>query len=70
MGRIFKKALPKLEFKYTEVKVDETVREIDSESVKNLPYGVDGAPYQWVDLDSEGLTGVLTEQARRLVLQA
>jgi hypothetical protein len=28
-----------------------------------LPYGVDGTHYQWVDLDSEGLTGVLTEQA-------
>jgi hypothetical protein len=58
-----KKSLPKLEFKYTEVRVDETVHEIDSESVKNLPYGVDGSRYQWVDLDSEGLTGVLSEQA-------
>ena len=62
-GTYFKKALPKLEFKYTEVRVDETVHEIDPESMKNLPYGVDGAHYQWVDLDSEGLTGVLTEQA-------
>ena len=59
----FKKSLPKLEFKYTEVQVDETVHEIDPESIKNLPYGVDGTNYQWVDLDSEGLTGVLTEQA-------
>ena len=38
-GTYLKKALPKIEFKYTEVKVDETVHEIDSESVKNLPYG-------------------------------
>jgi RHS repeat-associated protein len=59
----FKKSLPKLEFKYTEVQVDEMVYEVDPESIKNLPYGVDGAHYQWVDLDSEGLTGVLTEQA-------
>ena len=58
-----KKPLPKLEFKYTHVRVDETVHEIDSESVRNLPYGVDGSRYQWVDLDSEGLAGVLTEQA-------
>ena len=58
-----RRALPKLEFKYTEVRVDETVYEIDPESIKNLPYGVDGTRYQWVDLDSEGLTGVLTEQA-------
>ena len=59
----FRKALPKLEFRYTEVRVDETVHDIDVESIKNLPYGVDGARYQWVDLESEGLTGVLSEQA-------
>jgi RHS repeat-associated protein len=59
----FKKTLPKLEFRYTEVRVDETVHEIDLESVKNLPYGIDATRYQWVDLDSEGLTGVLTDQA-------
>jgi RHS repeat-associated protein len=59
----FRKALPKLEFKYTEVQIDETVHEIDPASAENLPYGVDGTRYRWVDLDSEGLTGVLTEQA-------
>jgi hypothetical protein len=59
----FRKALPKLEFKYTEAEVDETVHEVDAESIRNLPCGVDGAHYQWVDLDSEGLTGVLTEEA-------
>ena len=32
-------------------------------SIMNLPYGVDGAGYRWTDLDSEGLAGVLTEQA-------
>jgi RHS repeat-associated protein len=62
-GTYFKKALPKLEFKYTEVQVDETVHDVDPESVKNLPTGVDGTLFQWVDLDNEGLTGVLTEQA-------
>lgn len=58
-----KKSLPKLAFKYTEVRVDETVHEIDQDSIQNLPYGLDGTHYQWVDLDSEGLSGVLTEQA-------
>ena len=61
-GSYIKKALPKLEFQYTEVLVDETVHEIDPDSVENLPYGVDGTRYRWIDLDSEGLTGVLTEQ--------
>jgi RHS repeat-associated protein len=62
-GSYFKKSLPKLQFKYTEVQVDETVHEIDPDSIENLPYGADGSHYQWVDLDSEGLSGVLTEQA-------
>ena len=43
--------------------VDETIREIDAESLENLPAGLDGAQYQWVDLDGEGLAGILTEQA-------
>ena len=63
-GIYFKKMLPKLEFQYTEAQVDETVHEIDQQSLRNLPYGVDGSRYQWVDLDSEGLAGILTEQAR------
>ena len=35
-GSYFRKSLPKLEFRYTEVQVDETVHEIDPESIKNL----------------------------------
>jgi RHS repeat-associated protein len=62
-GTYLKGALPQLEFQYTQVQIDETVRDIDPESIRNLPNGVDGARYRWVDLDSEGLTGVLTEQA-------
>src|SRR5262249_45835140 len=33
------------------------------ESLANLPNGVDGGQYQWIDLDGEGLSGVLSEQA-------
>ena len=50
-------------FPDTEVRVDETVQEIDRDSIENLPYGLDNGNYQWVDLDGEGLSGVLTEQA-------
>ncbi len=62
-GSYLKKSLPQLAFDYTEVRVDETVHDIDAQSIENLPYGVDGTRYQWIDLDSEGLAGVLTEQA-------
>ena len=51
-----------MEFEYTEAAIDETVRDVDTESLKNLPYGIDGSKYRWVDLDGEGLSGILTEQ--------
>ena len=58
----FSKSLPPLEFSYTQTEVDETIRFPDPASVENLPYGTDGFRYQWVDLDSEGSPGILTEQ--------
>ena len=57
-----KKSLPPVEFEYSAANIDETVRDIDAESLENLPYGLDDANYQWVDLDGEGLSGILTEQ--------
>ena len=57
------KSMPPLEFGYTKVKIDETIHFVDLGSMENLPAGVDGARYQWIDLDSEGLPGILTEQA-------
>jgi RHS repeat-associated protein len=61
-GGYLSKSLPPLEFGYTTAEIDETVRDVDPESVKNLPYGLDGSNYRWVDLDGEGLSGILTEQ--------
>jgi RHS repeat-associated protein len=62
-GSYLKKSLPPLEFEYTQPIVSEEIHEADPESLENLPYGLDNGPYQWVDLDGEGLSGVLTEQA-------
>ena len=58
-----KKSLPPLEFEYSKATIQEKIKEIDAKSLENLPYGLDGASYQWVDLDGEGLSGILTEQA-------
>ena len=69
-GRYLKKSLPPVEFEYSQADVDETVREVDSGSLANLPAGADGARYQWLDLDGEGLPSVLDGAGRRLVLQA
>src|SRR5271169_5258209 len=64
-GGYLAKSLPPLQFEYTEAVVDETVREIDLESLENLPSGIDGSQYRWTDLDGEGVSGVLTEQGGR-----
>jgi RHS repeat-associated protein len=62
--RYLKKSLPPLEFEYSLATIHEDVKEVDdAQSLENLPSGLDGTRYQWVDLDGEGLSGILTEQA-------
>ena len=58
-----KKSLPPVELEYSKAIIQSAVEEIDRASVENLPAGLDGSKYQWVDLDGEGVSGVLTEQA-------
>ena len=55
-------SLPPIEFAYTAATVDETMRTLDADALENLPSGVDGQRYRWIDLDGEGMPGVLTEQ--------
>ncbi|MDH6584479.1 RHS repeat-associated protein [Streptomyces sp. SAI-133] len=62
-GGYLRKSLPPLEFRYTEPVIDREIHTLDDlGSVRNLPCGVDGSAYQWIDLNGEGLPGVLTEQ--------
>ncbi len=62
-GTYASRSLPPVEMVYSEPVIDETIRELDAESYENLPSGIDGSRYQWVDLEGVGLSGVLTEQA-------
>ena len=57
-----KKSFPP-QFTYSEAQIDPTVRTVDAQSLENLPAGADGSNYRWLDLDGEGLSGILTEQA-------
>ncbi|MCX9012795.1 MAG: hypothetical protein OIN66_16965 [Candidatus Methanoperedens sp.] len=57
-----KKSLPPLEFEYSQAVIQDEIKTIEPSSLENLPEGVDGTRYQWVDLDGEGLSGILTEQ--------
>ena len=62
-GFTTRRSLPPVEFAYTEPIVQDTVEDVDAQSLENLPVGLDGAVYQWTDLHGEGIPGILTEQA-------
>jgi RHS repeat-associated protein len=62
-GGYLTRSLPPLELTYSEAVIDERPREVDAETLQNLPAGLDEAAYRLVDLDGEGLSGVLTNQA-------
>jgi len=51
---------PPLEFEYSTPSLDANVRIADAPS---LPEGIDGTRYQWVDLDGDGIPGVLASFA-------
>jgi len=54
--------LPPVTYRYSQPVIDQTVRSIAAEQLMNLPIGTQGPGYQWIDLDGEGLSGVLSEQ--------
>lgn len=60
-----RKSHPPLDFAYTPATLHTTVQKVDKQSLRDLPAGVHG-PYQWVDLDGEGLPGVLSQQGGAL----
>jgi RHS repeat-associated protein len=57
-----KMSMPPVEFEYNKATIQEEIADLDDDSLSNLPIGLDGVTYQWVDLDGEGLSGILTEQ--------
>ena len=62
-GKYLCQSLPPLEFEYSRAEMSREVKDVECDSLENLPLGVDGASYQWLDLNSEGLPGVLSQQA-------
>jgi RHS repeat-associated protein len=57
--------LPPLELGYAKPTLHDEPRTVDAESLAAIPGGVPGAGAQWVDLDGEGIPGILvpTESA-------
>lgn len=53
---------PPVEFSYSEPHIGTTIKTLPPESLENLPVGLDGVQYQFVDLEGEGIAGILTQQ--------
>lgn len=53
--------MPPVDFTYTEAKINPDLNVIDAASSENLPAGLDRTG-MWLDLDSEGISGILSEQ--------
>jgi RHS repeat-associated protein len=60
-GDYISRSLPAVEFEYSEPIVQDKVEEVDPSSLQNLPVGLDGSAYRWLDLYGEGVPGILTE---------
>lgn len=61
---LIRRSLPPVEFEYSRFpSADELLRisleDVDAESLANIPVGLNGANYRWVDLDGEGISGIL-----------
>lgn len=55
------KALPPLRFAYTAPRLGQSFNPMPEEAQANLPQGISGLGYRWLDLYGEGLPGILTE---------
>jgi RHS repeat-associated protein len=64
-GSYVRKSMPQLEFQYSVATINQDIFEVDSESLRNLPAGLQPELYRWADLDGEGVPGILTEQGNQ-----
>lgn len=62
-GGYARSSLPPIEFEYSKPIVQDRVEIVDADDLTNLPVGIDGSGYQWIDLHGEGIPGLLAETA-------
>ena len=55
------RSMPPLEFSYSQPQIQPEILTLDPDSLANLPEGLDGGRFRWVDLDGEGLSGILSD---------
>ncbi|MCA9637514.1 MAG: toxin, partial [Myxococcales bacterium] len=56
-------AYPPIELTYSAAEIGTATQHLDPASLRDLPAGVDGGRFRFIDLDGEGIPGLLTEQA-------
>ncbi|OOK83049.1 virulence plasmid 65kDa B family protein [Mycobacterium kansasii] len=61
-GTELEQSLPPVELRYSRPAIQEAVRQLDAEDIADLPAGLD-ARRRLVDLDGEGLPGILADEA-------
>jgi RHS repeat-associated protein len=60
-GGYAQRSLPPLELEYTQAAVHATVDTLDAESLADLPAGLEGGRFQWLDLDGEGVSSFIAD---------
>ena len=64
--RYLKKSMPPLDLSYSPSPLEDESFDryagLNIAEAQNLPEGIDGSEYRWLDLDGVGISGVLTEQ--------
>jgi RHS repeat-associated protein len=58
----FYKSMPAMEFEYQKHLWDSTIHTPDAAQMVHAPIGINDKQYLWIDLYSEGISGILTEQ--------
>jgi RHS repeat-associated protein len=67
-NRFLMRSMPPLDFEFSMVPAAATlaaqpVRDLPVKSLENLPEGVDGRLYQWIDFFGEGMPGIFSEHS-------
>jgi RHS repeat-associated protein len=62
-GKLISEFLPPVEFHYSQPSQAHDYSTMQLCALENAPIGADGAVYQFLDLDAEGLPGILSQQA-------
>ncbi len=62
-GTYQSRSLPAMQLKYSRLKWNTKITKVAQEDFSGAPQGLSG-PYQWMDFEGEGISGIFTEQGK------